>query len=734
MMPSSFFVASPPSILPTMAPLITTSPAKRRRNKPGASAVAAPSSSSACCAIVDDQPSKKSFGTSASSSSPSYSYPFCLSVRFLVLAALVTCWVGFFRNVPSQGHHPCDGYVLDESVYDKEAARGAVRRRKGRQDAKVAHVDGTDFPVAKVVGEGYHQDTAVESSKASNGRAQNYNNGGDDEGQPSSTRMETAAEAPAATAVAAATNDDDDDESNEEDDDEIDLDTMLFVENRILIAPGELPGYTGWARPELTLAGHFQIIGVSDMKGTVHQEWSVDVECTHEQCRHGGSLFYLRAYGPSIISGKMEDNGDGTYRAVFYPTDPGRYTIEVVLEFSQKPEYELFPVGANDTELPYEGWLLPGFPMQITIEEEERDEEDGGSEGNKEKSVTTTDQRPWCHLDQLLEADTDSGRTKGRWKVVDNVRTKYHRQITPDGNGVSYLGYQHGLNSLGVKMRYDNNDCRVLTYARANRDADGIHLVNRCLSHLGIANSPQPEDQIHVIFVGCSVMRLMRSSFDFLLRKANMTNVRTSLVDIRRGLFRTLPHMKSQLRNFTQTFPNERKFVVFNTGLHDIDRLCSARMWPARERDQELMNKTIPDGEPCIDTYQKQFEEMVKFIGDYPAELKLFRSTTPGWMKYGNFGFSWPTDFTQPFQRSHHMVTQINDIAFDVLANADNADDILIMDGFWTSLARPDNTEMGPRNQIGKHMVHPGVEVMDALARKFMHIMVRSTCSEALDS
>lgn len=80
------------------------------------------------------------------------------------------------------------------------------------------------------------------------------------------------------------------------------------------------------------------------------------------------------------------------------------------------------------------------------------------------------------------------------------------------------------------------------------------------------------------------------------------------------------------------------------------------------------------------------------------------------------------------------MVTRINDIAFDVLANSDQANDIHIMDGFWMSLARPDNTEMGPRNQIGKHMVHPGVEVMDAMARKWMHIVVRFMCSDALDS
>ena len=222
-----------------------------------------------------------------------------------------------------------------------------------------------------------------------------------------------------------------------------------------------------------------------------------------DECQNGGSLFYLRAYGPSIITGEMEDKGDGIYRAVFYPIDPGRYTIEVVLEFSQRPSFESFPVGQNDTEMAYEGWLLPGFPMQVTFEEEEKDEEET-KQTNKDTATTSlparyVDDRKWCDFDDLIETDSHSGRTKGRWKVSDNVRTKYHRQITPDGAGVTYLGYQHGLNSLGVKLKYDNINCKMLTYARANRDANNVHLIDRCLGEKGIAiGSPQPKDQIHV--------------------------------------------------------------------------------------------------------------------------------------------------------------------------------------------------------------------------------------------
>jgi len=651
-------------------------------------------------------------------------YPVCLSFRFLCLSSLVTCWVGFFHSYFDS--NSLGGYANGSGKYDDYITGGddgcagnSISATGVSGLREVSLVDSMDTPARndarnERTGTTQRQGTASPSFIATSVADDNETEERNDSSNENASDEDS----------------DNDDEYDEEEED-IDLDTMLFVENRILIAPGELPGYTGWARPENTLTGHYQITGVSEMKGKTHEEWFIDLECTAEQCSRGGSLFYLRAYGPAIITGKMVDNEDGTYRAIFYPTDPGRYTVEVVLEFSEKPELTMFPVGANDTELAYEGWLLPGFPMQITFE----DAEDSDDDNSKAlvKSGAGADGRTWCSFDQLLETDTDSGRTRGRWKVVDNVRTKYHRQITPDGNGVSYLGYQHGLNSIGVKLKYDNNDCKVLTYARANRDADSVHLVDRCLSSLGIANSPKPEDQVHVVFVGCSVMRLMHSSFNFLLRKANVTNVKTSLVDIRRGLFRTLPHMKTQLRNFTKTNPDEKRYVVFNTGLHDIDRLCSGRMWAARLRDQDLMNKTIPEGQPCVETYRQQFEKMVRFIGEYPAELKIFRSTTPGWMKYGNFGFSWPTEFVQPFQRSHHMVTHINDIAFDVLANSDNANDIHIMDGFWTSLARPDNTEMGPRNQIGKHMVHPGVEVMDAMARKWMHLIVRSMCSNALD-
>ena len=206
-----------------------------------------------------------------------------------------------------------------------------------------------------------------------------------------------------------------------------------------------------------------------------------------EECKQGGSLFYVRAYGPSIITGKVSDNGDGTYRAIFYPTDPGRYTVEVVLEFSEKPEFDTFPVGVMIPNWRTRAGCCLDFPCKLL------------SRRPRETTVTmvTTPRLlppptigPGATLTTSLRPTQTVAGPKADGRSWTMSGPSIIVKLPPDGNGVSYLGYQHGLNSLGVKLKYENNDCRVLTYARANRDAEGAHLVDRCLSGLGIANSP----------------------------------------------------------------------------------------------------------------------------------------------------------------------------------------------------------------------------------------------------
>jgi hypothetical protein len=84
--------------------------------------------------------------------------------------------------------------------------------------------------------------------------------------------------------------------------------------------PGELPGYTGWPRPTSTLAGFFRIVDDSYSSSAnspysqpvvVGKNWTCSIHCSHKACRHGGSLFFIRAYGPAILPGLYTDHRNG---------------------------------------------------------------------------------------------------------------------------------------------------------------------------------------------------------------------------------------------------------------------------------------------------------------------------------------------------------------------------------------------------------------------------------------
>ena len=77
------------------------------------------------------------------------------------------------------------------------------------------------------------------------------------------------------------------------------------------------------------------------------------------------------------------------------------------------------------------------------------------------------------------------------------------------------------------------------------------------------------------------------------------------------------------------------------------------------------------------------------------------------------------------------MVHHFNDIAYDVLSSFSN---ISLMDGYWMTLARPDNREVGKRNEIGKRLVHPGQEVADAMVRVWNHILLSKYCQSGVEN
>ena len=78
--------------------------------------------------------------------------------------------------------------------------------------------------------------------------------------------------------------------------------------------------------------------------------------------------------------------------------------------------------------------------------------------------------------------------------------------------------------------------------------------------------------------------------------------------------------------------------------------------------------------------------------------------------QYGNYGFSWGSDMLQPQSRSTHLVYHFNTIVFDVIEKLGK--NIYISDGYWLTLPRPDHTQTSTTNEVGKHLVHPGLVLL----------------------
>lgn len=70
--------------------------------------------------------------------------------------------------------------------------------------------------------------------------------------------------------------------------------------------------------------------------------------------------------------------------------------------------------------------------------------------------------------------------------------------------------------------------------------------------------------------------------------------------------------------------------------------------------------------------------------------LNIFRTTTAAWHKWGNWGFPWPDEF-QGFRRSFTVIRSVNLMARNVLQF--RFPNVTIVDGFETSVSRPDHTE-----------------------------------------
>jgi hypothetical protein len=455
----------------------------------------------------------------------------------------------------------------------------------------------------------------------------------------------------------------------------VDRDHDELSNGKVLLS-GDLPGYTGWARPADTLAGWFEVLE-NNTPATVSagNYWNVSVICRHQLCRQGGALFYIRAYGRSVLPGEVLDRRNGIYDISIMFADPGPHAVEVVLTFSTPPDMDMFPLDANGDEPGYEGYLLPGFPLTVTVTSE---------------PIPASSRR--CGFSDLTSNSTRSAIDYGRWLVVERQASRRGRTNTTaskDLRAVSLEDYQSGLNSVGVQMEYVPYKC-LLPHRHDLRE----ELL-----------SSKKSRRYHVLFIGDSNMRRQRDMFE-----KWSTGMPTTLISTSKGLVLRLPDIQRSLRLLQEEAAPETKFVIlFNAGLHDIAQLCS-RMW-AKTRQTYIHDSTS-----CDEHYQQSLIQLVDLIQSFPAELAVFQTTTAAWPKWGSFGFAWNPSLLQTLPLDTSSCAHFNEIAWSVMKEAD----IPVLDSYWLTLARPDHREVDVDNSIGKHLVHAGPQVYDSLVRQWV--------------
>ena len=92
---------------------------------------------------------------------------------------------------------------------------------------------------------------------------------------------------------------------------------------------------------------------------------------------------------------------------------------------------------------------------------------------------------------------------------------------------------------------------------------------------------------------------------------------------------------------------------------------------------------------------------------------------------------AWNPSIPQPITTSTHMVRRMNQVALAVLDRVDTAREILIIDGFNTTINRPDHT--GIRGIFsGAKMVHHGDEIMNLHNRLFLSMLMHRYCSSSM--
>ena len=104
--------------------------------------------------------------------------------------------------------------------------------------------------------------------------------------------------------------------------------------------------------------------------------------------------------------------------------------------------------------------------------------------------------------------------------------------------------------------------------------------------------------------------------------------------------------------------------------------------------------------------------------------VKIFRTTTAAWLKYGNYKVNWFASDKrdlQAFITHWSTIVRWNDLALSVLRKAEGWH---IVDGFQSSIGRPDHTEWHPNGAL----VHFEQEVPNTHNHQALSMVVKELC------
>jgi len=374
--------------------------------------------------------------------------------------------------------------------------------------------------------------------------------------------------------------------------------TTTIISNRTLY-PGELPGYTGWPRPSVTLVGHFELLVDSCRSvSEVDTNWTCSVRCAHTACARGGSLFYARAYGPAILPGGITDHRNGTYTVTFFPMDQGRYTVELVLTFSTPPPFDAFPLPAF-TEPVYEGYMLPSFPFQLSVVPSSREALEA--------------LLPPCTMSDMIEPSPTSALQRGRWVVAEKYSDQAFSTRLQQSENITLDGYQRGVHSLGIRMEYRPRNCALPPTRLFAHEPT----LDACLQQESRRLQKKP---LHFLLVGDSNMRIQ---YEWYMEKTHVgSRVETFFLSTHWGVHTRMQAIKNFFLEQLLLDPPDTEYVlIFNSGLHDIAYLCSSAYFGLQ------INLTSRGDARCGDLYRRSLMELAAMTSKFPTVLTVFQST-----------------------------------------------------------------------------------------------------------